>query len=91
MTARNAGRLCPLSLTEEADFQCSEQTTSGTIWHLLLWKTPESGSKIQVRIKQPDQRLTYATLRGVMFNPAEKKQKQPTPALNESQQGGYCL
>lgn len=41
VTALNAGQLCPLSLIEEVDFQCSEQTILGKIWHPPLWKTPK--------------------------------------------------
>lgn len=51
VTALNVGQLCPLSLIEEADFQCSEQMISGKIWHPLLWKTPKRSSNIQTRIK----------------------------------------
>lgn len=50
-TAQNARQLCPLSLIEEADFQCSEQTILVWTWHPPLWKTPRRSTNSQIRIK----------------------------------------
>lgn len=102
VTAQNAGQLCPLSLIEEAGFQCSEQTISGKIWHPLLWKTPKRSSNVQIRIKWPDlsfkeraQFIPWTIFLYILQRSDIKHfrgtQRQHTLAVNESHQGSHYL